>query len=203
MDVLIGWPGGDWQATLKLTAGLVVGYLAVIWLATILWSFRDIRQRTRDPISQVVAVVLVTVLPFIAIPIYFVLRPVETLEAAYDRQIEQDAILAELHSVTACPNCRRPAQDDFIVCPHCSTGLREPCAHCSRLLNHVWRHCPYCGTTREPARSASRLRFDEPEAADEQTVEPAEVSAAPEPDRSGSPSVEVEPAVTRSPRAPG
>ena len=177
MDVLIGWPGGDWQSTLKIVGALVGAYLALIWVTTVLWSYRDIRSRTRDPFSQLIGISLVTALPLIGIPLYLVLRPSGTLQEAYDRQLEQEAILSELHSVSACPECRRPVQDEFMACPHCQTSLKEPCAHCSRLLTHAWRHCPYCGTTREQPRSAARLEFDgsqgEPEQREPQQAAPA------------------------------
>ena len=60
LDALIGWPGGDWQTTLKLAATLTVAYLLLLWLASVLWSFRDMRARTLDPVSQIIGVALVT-----------------------------------------------------------------------------------------------------------------------------------------------
>ena len=186
MDVLVGWPGGDWQATAKMVAALVSVYLALVWVTVILWAFRDIRSRTRDPFSQLVGVGLVTALPFLGIPLYLVLRPSETLQHAYDRQLEQEAILSELHSISACPQCRRPVQDEFMACPHCRTSLKEPCAECGRLLTHAWRHCPFCATTREPASQAARLEFEgaqvdggDLEAAGPEETEPAAEVAAP------------------------
>ena len=165
MDVLIGWPGGDWRATTTLAATIVAGYLALIWVTTVLWTYRDIRARSRDLLSQLIGVALVTALPLVGIPLYLVLRPSDTLQQAYDRQLEQEAILSDLHSVSACPDCRHPVQDEFMVCPYCRVSLKEPCADCGRLMTHAWRHCPYCGTSREPARSAARLEFEgvEPE----------------------------------------
>ena len=50
------------------------------------------------------------------LPIYLVIRPSDTMTEAYDRQLEQEAVLSELQTVSACPNCRRPVQDDFAVC---------------------------------------------------------------------------------------
>ena len=158
--LLIGWPGGDWQATATIVAALVIAYLALIWATTILWAYRDIRARSRDPFSQLVGVALVAALPLIGIPLYLVLRPSTTLQQAYDRQLEQEAILSELHSISACPDCRRPVQDDFMVCPYCRISLKESCVECGRLLTHAWRHCPYCATVRPAPRSASRLEFD-------------------------------------------
>ena len=160
MDALIGWPGGDWLATLKLAAVIGGGYLSLIWVTTVLWTYRDIRSRSRDPISQAVGVAL-SLIPFVGMPLYLVVRPSENLQQVYARQLEQEAILSELHSVSACPNCRRPVQDEFMACPYCRTSLKEPCGHCGQLMTHAWQHCPYCATTREPARSAARLEFDE------------------------------------------
>ena len=163
MDVLISWPGGDWQATARMGGTIVGGYLVVIWLASVLWVYRDIRSRTRDPISHVTAVVIALAFPFIGLPVYFVLRPGVTLVEAYDRQLEQEAILSELHAVSACPNCRRPVQDEFMVCAHCATPLREPCSNCSQLLQFSWQHCPYCATPRSQPAPAPRAAAAAPE----------------------------------------
>jgi RNA polymerase subunit RPABC4/transcription elongation factor Spt4 len=160
---LIGWPGGDLESTLTMTAAIVIAYLSLIWVATILWAYRDIRGRSRDPLAILIGISLVVLLPLVGIPLYLVLRPTSTLLQAYDRQLEQEAILSELHSVSACPNCRRPVQDAFQVCPHCAISLKEPCRNCGQLLMHAWRHCPFCATAKEETRAASRLEFDAPE----------------------------------------
>lgn len=183
---LIGWPGGDLQSTLTIAAAIVLSYLALIWVTTILWAYRDIRGRSRDPLSQLVGVAIVVGLPLIGIPLYLVLRPTATLQQAYDRQLEQEAILSELHSISACPTCRRPVQGDFQVCPHCATSLKEACTQCGQLLTHAWRHCPYCATPKpatpkpatqtEPAREASRRDFDAGATAEDP---PAPVSPSP------------------------
>ena len=165
MDFLVGWPGGDWQTTAKLAAVLVGGYLFLIWIASILWAYRDIRGRTRDPVSQLIGVSIVTAVPLVGIPIYALVRPRDTLREAYDRQLEQEAILSDLHSVSTCPNCRRPVDDDWMICAYCSHSLKQPCSTCSKLLMNAWRRCPYCGEGREPvsaAPAASRLEVEEP-----------------------------------------
>ena len=162
MDALLGWPGGDWQGTARLAGVLVGGYLAVLWFASILWVYRDISARTRDPVSQTIGVAIAVAMPLFGLPIYFVLRPSETLQQAYDRKIEQEAILSELHAASACPECRRPVEDGFMVCPFCSASLREACSNCGQLLRHAWRYCPHCATSRpRPQRAASRLDFDD------------------------------------------
>ncbi len=157
----IPWPGGDWQATLRLAGALIGGYLLVLWFASILWVYRDIQARTRDPITQAIGVGISVVFPLVGLPVYWVVRPQETLQEAYDRQLEQEAILSELHSVTGCPNCRRPVSDDFMVCAYCGTALKAPCNSCGRLLQFSWRICPTCATPKprpqpDPAEVARR-----------------------------------------------
>jgi len=197
MDALLGWPGGDWQATARLVAVLVGGYLAVIWFASILWVYRDISARTRDPVSQTIGVAIAVALPLIGLPIYFVLRPSETLQQAYDRKIEQEAILSELHSASACPECRRPVDDGFMVCPFCAASLREPCPNCNQLLRHAWRYCPHCATSRpRPQRAATRLEFEDGGGSDDFARDEAER-------RSAVAERLEEPATSRPARAPG
>lgn len=161
MDALIG---GDWQATARLAATLVIGYLALVWLATVIWTYRDISSRTRDPISQAVSVSIVVVLPLIGLPIYMALRPPETLQHAYDREIEQEAILADIQTMSACPSCRRPAEADFRVCAYCGTNLKEPCPRCNQLMLHAWRYCPHCATPRAMAAPVAAPAITRPTA---------------------------------------
>ncbi|MDA0271413.1 MAG: zinc ribbon domain-containing protein, partial [Chloroflexi bacterium] len=148
MDLLISWPGGDWQVTARLIAVLLTGYLLVLWVASVLWVYRDIRARTGDPVTQGIAVAIAVVFPVVGLPVYMVLRPGETVQQAYERQLEQEAILSELHSISACPSCRRPIEHDWVVCAHCSSQLRTPCTSCGRPLQFAWRHCPHCATAR-------------------------------------------------------
>jgi hypothetical protein len=167
VDALIGWPGGDWQATARLAGLLIGGYFLILWFASVLWVYRDVRSRSHDPITHLVAVAIAVALPIVGLPVYFVLRPEETLRESYDRQLEQEAILSELHAISACPNCRRPVRDDFMVCAHCANPLRQPCTACGQLLQFSWRHCPYCATPRQqPQRAEPRLEVEEPPAMD-------------------------------------
>lgn len=157
MDVLISWPGGDWQATARLAGTLIVGYGALIWLASLIWIYRDITARTREPISQIVSLGIGVVLPLIGLPIYLALRPSETLQQAYDREIEQEAILADIQTAAACPSCGRPAEPSFRVCAYCGTALKDPCPRCREPMLHAWRYCPHCATPR--AGAVPRLDF--------------------------------------------
>ena len=108
MDALIGWPGGDWQATARLAATLVGGYLFVLWATSVLWVYRDIQSRTRDPVSQLTAVAIAIVFPLVSLPIYAALRPPETLQDAYLRLLEREVLLSELGAIQQEGTTRRP-----------------------------------------------------------------------------------------------
>lgn len=142
MDALIGWPGGDWQSTARLAGTLVGGYLIVLWATSVLWVYRDIRSRTRDPVSQLTAVAISIVFPLVSLPIYAALRPPETLQDAYLRLLEREVLLSELGSIQESeprrPTGGEPARGP--VPPVVPTILPDPVAE-----------------TPEP-----RLSFDEP-----------------------------------------
>ena len=50
-------------------------FLAALWLALIVWTWRDIRNRARDLLAQVLAVLVVAVLNLPGVLVYLILRP--------------------------------------------------------------------------------------------------------------------------------
>lgn len=151
---LVSWPGGSWEASLRLVAGVVAIYLAAIWVTLIFWTYRDIRQRTRDPILQTVAVLLVLFFIFPGHWIYLILRPRYTLAEAYERSLEEEALLQELEDQKACPACKRRVYDEFLICPSCRTQLKEPCRQCGKPLSYAWVACPFCALEKPPREGA-------------------------------------------------
>ncbi len=149
----ISWPGGDWQTTLKYVLFPIGAYLIALWLTLVFWAYRDIRQRSRDPIVQVTAVLLVLVFVFPGHWLYLILRPRYTLVELYERSLEEEALLQDLEDLKSCPTCRRRINDDFIICPSCRTRLKEPCRSCAKPLSHAWIACPYCGLEKPAASS--------------------------------------------------
>lgn len=51
------------------------------------------------------------------------------------------------HPDLSCPKCSKPISEDFTVCPHCGTSLKEFCLKCNFPLNPGWLICPNCGQT--------------------------------------------------------
>ena len=141
---MFDWPGGSWQETLRLVLLVLAVYGAVIWVALLFWVYRDISQRTRDPVMQAVAVLLALVFFLPGHWIYLILRPRQTLAELYERSLEEEAILQDIEDQKACPSCRRRVRDDYLICPSCRTSLKESCANCRRPLDYAWVACPYC-----------------------------------------------------------
>ncbi|HEY7294534.1 MAG TPA: zinc ribbon domain-containing protein [Dehalococcoidia bacterium] len=146
--IAVSWPGGSWQDTVKYIAAIVITYLVVLWVAGMVWVYRDIRDRTRDPFYHALAVFMVLVFTLPGFWLYLILRPKLTLAEAYERTLEEEALLQELEDQKGCPTCHRRVLDDYIVCPSCTTQLKEPCPNCGRPLSYSWVACPFCATLR-------------------------------------------------------
>jgi RNA polymerase subunit RPABC4/transcription elongation factor Spt4 len=143
-----------------ILAALVGGVWALLlWLSIIVWVYRDIRDRTRDLGLQVLAVFIVMMFfPGFNIPglaLYMMLRPRETLEEAYARSLEEEALLREIGDEGICPSCRRFTERGWRVCPFCQTQLKDVCTKCEQLLSFSWVSCPFCGTQRKAVAAAA------------------------------------------------
>ena len=94
-----------------LAALIGVVWLLLLWLSVIVWIYRDIRERTRDLGLQVLAVFVgIMFFPAFNIPglaLYLMLRPRESLEEAYARSLEEEALLREIGDEGMCLSCRR------------------------------------------------------------------------------------------------
>jgi len=83
-----------------------------------------------------------------------------------------------------CPQCRKPVQAAFKVCPFCLASLRHECASCHQPLQEGWQVCPFC-MTRVPGGAAAPTAAPEvaaPAAAvTPASTAPPEIAAAPPP----------------------
>jgi len=120
-------------------------YTLAFWLSLVIWTFADIRSRSRDILVTILSVLLVLAFNIPGLVIYLVLRPKETLAEAYQRALEEEALLQDIEDQYVCPGCKQKIEADFLVCPNCHTQLKDRCANCGRLLNLKWNICPYCG----------------------------------------------------------
>jgi hypothetical protein len=148
---------GVWQDAALVAIIILVAYAAVIWIAALVWTYRDIQARTRDIGTHVISVAVVFLFNLPGLLLYLILRPKETLAESYDRRLEAEALLHELREQPTCPTCRRRVTDDFVVCPYCRAVLRTACDSCGKGLASGWVICPFCGADRvttapQPAR---------------------------------------------------
>jgi RNA polymerase subunit RPABC4/transcription elongation factor Spt4 len=135
-------------------------FLAALWIALVIWTYRDIRLRARDPLVQILSALLVAVLSLPGVLIYLILRPPRTLEEEYQHTLEEESLLQALEELPLCPGCERRVKDDWQVCPNCHTKLKKACHHCSKLMELPWNVCPYCGTP-VPGMRQETINMDE------------------------------------------
>ncbi len=133
------------QDCLPIVLSVSGGLLLLFWLALVIWAYRDIRLRSRSFGAALLTVLLVALAPLIGLVIYLLLRPRETLLDAYDRALEQEALLQQIEQQPACPTCSLPVRPNWFLCPACHTHLRQPCPACNSPLELHWDICPYCG----------------------------------------------------------
>jgi hypothetical protein len=119
-------------------------FVAALWLSLIIWTFRDIRSRTRDWFAWILAALVVAIFNVPGLLIYYMLRPRETLAEAYERSLEEEALLQGIEETEECPGCGGRVHPDYIICPTCHTKLKRACSHCGKPLNLRWTACPYC-----------------------------------------------------------
>ncbi len=129
-------------------------FLAALWLSLIFWTYRDIRQRTRDPLMRILAVIVAVFLFLPGILIYLVLRPSTTFNEEYQRSLEEEALLQTIEEKPACTGCGRLVSDEWILCPSCHTELKRTCTNCKRPLEIQWTVCPFCGYSKSKDRSS-------------------------------------------------
>lgn len=128
-------------------SALTAAFLVTLWISLIIWTYRDIRRRSRDPLLRVLALLVVILLFLPGVVIYLIMRPRATFEEDYQQNIEEEALLQSIEETHLCHGCGRRVKEDWILCPSCHTHLRKLCTHCGKLLEPSWDICPYCGVT--------------------------------------------------------
>jgi hypothetical protein len=147
--------------TVTLVVDLALVVLAVIWLATIYWTFADARRRISDGML-VACATIASFFPFIGTLVYMIVRPPEYLEDVHERDLEIQAAEARLAQIGmhTCPYCDYEVEREFLRCPNCLHKLKDPCSNCGKPLASDWRICPYCETDRglDPTMSRRQRR---------------------------------------------
>jgi hypothetical protein len=131
----------------QLAVRLAVAYLVVLWLAAAFSVFRDVRLRSRSTPARYLAamgVLVATPLFFLlAVAVYRIVRPGETIQAADERLLSEEALAASVRA-DACPSCGSAVGEDWNLCPWCRFRLQRPCPRCGQPASVEWDVCPWC-----------------------------------------------------------
>ena len=124
-------------------------YFVILWLAAAYWAFRDMQLRTDNPILPYLAATFIIVFTPVFFPlavfVYRIIRPQEKIGEVYERNLAEEALLAEVEAIRSCPTCARRINDEWIICPTCRTRLNRVCPNCSRMVGLDWSLCAWCG----------------------------------------------------------
>jgi hypothetical protein len=133
------------SATWYVIRTLATLFVFVFWGATIYWVWKDARRRIAEPTLVWLSTVVGAIPPFLGPLVYMLFRPPEYLEDVRERELEIKAIESRLdEQEQQCTVCGCEIGADFLVCPVCTTKLRQACPACSRPLESAWQVCPYC-----------------------------------------------------------
>jgi RNA polymerase subunit RPABC4/transcription elongation factor Spt4 len=133
------------STTWSVIESVGAGFLVLLWGATVFWVNKDARRRIASRPLVWLATLLGAAPPFLGPLVYMLFRPPEYLDDVRERELEIRAIEQRLVA-RVCPVCGAEAEPEFLVCPVCTTKLRQACTKCKRPLEPAWKVCPYCET---------------------------------------------------------
>ena len=136
------------QPFITLGTQLCLVFYIVFVCALAFWIWRDAKRRGAMSVFWAIAVLPFSVLTWM---IYMIVRPPETLDDLQERDTEIAAREAELAMYgSTCPNCFKPVEPDYLICPTCMKKLKTPCDNCGRAIKTSWSVCPYCKSKQSP-----------------------------------------------------
>jgi len=143
------------SGTWLVIRNLLIFFAVVFWAALGYWTYKDARRRVEDPWLIAMATLVGLVPPYLGPFVYMLFRPPEYLEDVRERELEIRAMEERLSgSDLRCPVCRTAVDETFLVCPVCTTRLKQACTSCKAPLEASWQVCPYCETSIAPVEVA-------------------------------------------------
>ena len=169
------------QPFITLGTNLCAVFYIVFLCALVFWIWRDAKRRGAMAVFWAIATVPFSVFTWL---IYMIVRPPETLEELQERDTEIAAREAELAMYgSTCPNCFKPVQPDYLICPTCMKKLKKSCDTCGRAINTSYSVCPYCKAKQSPSEAEAHAPEKPAWSADplpDVAAEPDETQAADE-----------------------
>src|SRR5919204_873699 len=150
------------SGTWDVIRNLLLFFLIVFWLAVGYWVYKDARRRIEDPLLVAMAVILGLIPPYLGALVYMLFRPPEYLEDVRERELEIRAMEERLaRRDLYCPVCRAEVEPVFLICPVCTTKLKQACVSCKSPLEPLWQVCPFCETPIERTPLGLDLSLEE------------------------------------------
>lgn len=147
------------ESPIDMAVRIAGAYLVAIWLASVIWTVRDITDRTGNVLIQTFSVLLVVLFtPILGLPLYLLIRPRTTLAEKY----YEEAGLAESEYVSVCPKCEGEVGEDFRFCPNCGEELLDACANCGAPKEKDWKFCAVCGSDGKTKKEAGAKEEKKP-----------------------------------------
>jgi RNA polymerase subunit RPABC4/transcription elongation factor Spt4/uncharacterized membrane protein YhaH (DUF805 family) len=112
-------------------AGFFALAALLVWIAIVVWIFKDAEKRG---MSGILWALIVFFVHFIGLIIYFIVRA--------DHPIPGTTGAAPGLS---CPKCGKATSRDHTYCPSCGEPLQRSCPQCKKSVQSDWKTCPYCG----------------------------------------------------------
>lgn len=110
---------------MALRINIAAVFFIFLRVVTIIWTTKDIINRTNSFSLQVISILLVTFLtPLVGLPIYLLVRPFSYKK---DRIPRREACASNL---VACYNCQTLNPKEYVCCIACGERLKTKCKEC-------------------------------------------------------------------------
>ena len=126
----------------KLAIMAILAVIGVFYLISIIWVIRDSYLRGANPVIWG----LISLIPFIGAFFYSMMRPPMLLSDKDEQNLDFALKQRQLMNYGECGKCGYPVEHEYLMCPRCSTQLKNECQRCGHALNPEWQVCPYCCT---------------------------------------------------------
>jgi len=138
-----GWHNIPWFPFVPIWSFSLL--FVVIWLAVILWVYKDAERRR---MSGLLWALLVFIGNLVGLLIYLIIRqdhPVCCEPAGPTTSAPPSTAEGPEKKLPACPACQKPVESGFVYCPQCGAALQKTCPSCSKPAESDWKVCPHCG----------------------------------------------------------
>ena len=129
-----------------LIRNVAIFFVVLFWLASAFWVYKDARRRIEDTCSWRWPSRWASSRPSSGrFSTCSSGRP-STSRTSASASSRSRRWRRRLDGSERCPVCRAEVDDSFLVCPVCTTKLKQACRRCKAPLEPLWQVCPYCET---------------------------------------------------------